>query len=355
MENYGQCMFSDITSQPETLQAVFDGFINQAIPLNRVTLQSWLKEDIVFTGCGTTYALSLSVSALFKQLGFSSSALPASEISFYPETIPPGAPTLVAFSRSGETSETVWAVNSFHQQRPGAKVIVITASPNSTLAQSADLVLSAISARDSSVIETKSYTSMLMLAQTFSVWLVNQQLRLDLLASVPRHMKTLMPKLKATAECFGRDESLTRFFFLGSGLLYGVACQAAFTMKESTADWAEGFHPMEFRHGPRTAAVKGAFVVLFLPDQIHVVDEEQRVLREMKDQGARTLAILDKKVGAYASLSSDEDVLELGSGLGDSDRMVLYLPFVQWLAYFRALSKDQDPDHPANLNAVTRL
>jgi glutamine---fructose-6-phosphate transaminase (isomerizing) len=354
-EKNGQLMLEDIESQPGALQAVLDGFSKQVTSMERATLQAWLKNGLVFTGCGTTYALGLSAAAVFRRQGFAASALPASEISFYPETIPSETSTLLAFSRSGETSETLWAVKTFRQQRPGAKVIAITASLNSTLAQLANLVLGAAPGRDTSVIETKSFTAMLLLAQVFCAWLGEQQVQLDRLAGIPAHMDRLMAKMKAAAEQIGKDLSITRFFFLGSGPLYGAACQAAFTMKESTAEWAEAFHPLEFRHGPRTSAVNGAVVVLFAGDSEWVINEEQRVLQEMKTQGAQTLTFADKKFDPGSHISNADEFVEFGSGLSDAERIVLCLPFVQWLAYFRAIANHQDPDHPANLNAVTKL
>ncbi len=348
-------MSDDINSQPQTLDSVLQSFLHQARTLDLPAIRSWLKNGLVFTGCGTTYALAMSAAALYRRQGIFSYALPASEISFYDETIPPGISTLAAFSRSGETSETLWAVNAFRQKRPGAKVIAITANPDSTLAHSADLVIGSASARDNSVVETKSFTSMLLVALAFSAWLADQPPRIEVLSSISGYMARLMPGMKEKAELIGRDQSITRFFFLGGGPFYGAACQSAFTMKECTGEWTEAFHPLEFRHGPRTSAVKGSFVCLFVPDFEKAAHEELRVLEEMKAQGAQVLAVGDKKMDSAAKLFPEENILEMRSGLGDAERTFLCLPFVQWLAYFRALANGQDPDHPANLHAVTRL
>ena len=168
-------------------------------------------------------------------------------------------------------------------------------------------------------------------------------------------MKFLVPKMKEFAQDLAIDVSITRFFFLGSGPLFGVSNQSAFTMKECTAEWSEAFHPLEFRHGPRTSATKGAFVGLFCSDTDRVFVEEQRLLKEMKDQGAKVLAFGDKYLYTDNSVEYAEDIIYLESGLTSSERMVLYMPFVQWLAYFRALAKGLDPDHPANLLPVARL
>ena len=68
------------------------------------------------TGCGSTYYLALAAAALVQELtGVRARALPASEVWLYPESAyQNGSKTLLlAVSRSGTTTETVRAVESF--------------------------------------------------------------------------------------------------------------------------------------------------------------------------------------------------------------------------------------------------
>jgi len=351
----GYLMKQDIESQADTLRAVYESFSSQANSFTQSQKATWARESWIFTGCGTTYALALTAASLFQQLGMNAAALPASEITFYPGSLPQGGSLLLAFSRSGETSETLWAVDAFREQRAQGKVFTVTASPESTLAQKADFVLKAAPARDRSTVETKSFSGMLYLLQVFSAWLSGNGERLDRLKNIPLAMDGLLSETRSAAEHVGKNPEISRFFFLGSAENYGVACQAVFTMKECSAEWSEAFHPLEFRHGPRTAATGEAFVGLFLTDDRRAIEQELRVIREMKDQGAQTLVLCDRIEGSDFPSLEGVNYLDLGSGLPLADRLTLYLPFVQWLAYARALSAGKDPDHPANLNAVTRL
>ena len=352
---YGCLMKQDIESQAETLIAVYESFSSQVNSFTQLQKEAWAREGWIFTGCGTTYALALTSASLFQKLGMTAAALPASEVAFYPECLPQGGSMLLAFSRSGETSETLWAVDAFRKQRAKGKIFTVTASPESALAQKADFVLNAAPARDRSTVETKSFSGMLYLLQVFSAWVSGNGERLDRLKNIPPKMKRLLSETRPAAEHVGKNPEISRFFFLGSAENYGLACQAAFTMKECSAEWSEAFHPLEFRHGPRTAATGKAFVGLFLTDDRRAIEQELRVIREMKDQGAQTLVLGDRLEGSDFPSLEGVNYLDLGSGLALADRLTLYLPFVQWLAYARALSAGKDPDHPANLRAVTRL
>ncbi len=41
--------------------------------------------------------------------------------------------------------------------------------------------------------------------------------------------------------------------------------------------------------------------------------------------------------------------MQLGSGLGDGIRDIMYMPILQYLSWYKAVSEGYDPDHPKNL------
>jgi len=120
----GSHTFAEITSQPEVWTKAVAAFWQQAEALKTL----WRKggfERVLFTGCGSTYYLSLAGAALFQQLtGISSRAYPASEIALYPDGVflPNVKTLLITVSRSGETTETVQAVRVF-RERTGSLVV----------------------------------------------------------------------------------------------------------------------------------------------------------------------------------------------------------------------------------------
>src|SRR5512140_1119180 len=75
-------------------------------------------EQVLFTGCGSTYYLSLAAAALYQELtGRAARAVPGSELWLNPRGVMVGGRTLlVAISRAAATTETLQAVAAF---RPG--------------------------------------------------------------------------------------------------------------------------------------------------------------------------------------------------------------------------------------------
>ena len=350
----GRYMLEDLKGQPAAIDAVVKRFFIQTEQLDRVEIGMWFSRDVLLAGCGATYALALTTASLYQTQGIRSSAIPASEIYFYPQAIPEKAETLIAFSRSGETSETLKSVEQFRQQRPEGKVIAITVNMRSSLALSSDLVLDCSDAAETSIIETRSFSGMFLLAQLLIAWLQKDTERLNGLKTLSKDLDSQSKKIIEVTKRIAENSSVERFVFLGGGPLYGIAYQASLTLKECLACWAEAFHPLEFRHGPRTTATRGAFVCLFASENDAIAQQEKLVLTEMKDQGACTLVFEEKQQVFNDFLELERFIVE-PVAVSDCSLILVCLIFSQWLAYFKSLSTGVNPDQPANLKAVTRL
>src|SRR5512138_2621376 len=101
LQNYAT--YREIKSQTEAWAQALD--VTKAVSLPKASEYG----QVIFTGCGSTYYLSLAAAALYQQLtGYPARAIPASELLLNPQTIVGriGNPTylLVAVSRSGTTS-----------------------------------------------------------------------------------------------------------------------------------------------------------------------------------------------------------------------------------------------------------
>jgi glucosamine--fructose-6-phosphate aminotransferase (isomerizing) len=203
-------------------------------------------------------------------------------------------------------------------------------------------------AEEESVAQTRSFTSMLLLAQCAAGLAAKQPDYLAGLASVPAACKRLLLEYETLAKELAEDRYLDHIVFLGSGAYYGLACEAMLKMKEMSLTRSEAFHFLEFRHGPKSVVTQETLVVGLVSERSREVEE--RVLAEMQGLGARVLALSESPDG----FSADETVT-IHSGLGDLARGSLYLPVLQLMACYRAAAKGLDPDRPTNLEAVVRL
>lgn len=133
----------------------------QAIELVRgVTVPEAGKyEQVVFTGCGSTYYLSLAASALYQELtGRAARAIPGGELLFNPQTVLTGQRTLlIAVSRSGTTTETLRAVEKFKREKRGD--VLAISNYNEALSQLADVSIVIDKGQEESVAQTRSFSS----------------------------------------------------------------------------------------------------------------------------------------------------------------------------------------------------
>ena len=300
-------------------------------------------EQVIFTGCGSTYYLSLAAAALYQELtGRVARAVPASELLLNPQIVVQDniSQLLVAISRSGTTTETVRAVEKFKAGKHGN--VVAISNYNEALSHLADVKIVIDKGQEESMAQTRSFASMFVAVSVFCARMAGQDDLLEPMNKLPQAGDWLIDKYESFAKELGENLDFDRFYFLGSGIRYGLACEANLKMKEMTLTNSEPFHFLEFRHGPMSMVNGNTVVVGMLSDANRF--HEARVLAEMKMLGA-AVAVLGE---------SDADV-ELESQVPESVRGVLYLPVLQLMAFHRAVAKGLNPDRPNNLTAVVKL
>ncbi|HMQ35349.1 MAG TPA: SIS domain-containing protein [Chloroflexaceae bacterium] len=341
---------AEIASQPETWRLTLEALAaveeRAAETVDAAAGGAW-----ALTGCGSTYYLALASAAVMRRRGLPARAAPASELALFPGDALSRAGALVAFSRSGTTTETLWAVDRYRQLRPDGKVLVVTCAPGTPLASRASLALIAAHAQEQSVAQTRSFTSMGLMGQALAAWATGDPGALQALAQLPGALESLVAREGELPRRMAADPGLERCFFLGGGPLYGLACEAMLKTKELGRAWAEAYHPLELRHGPMALVDSGALVVGLISDS--AAEHEVAVLRHMKSLGARTVALAEGR--GELDWSGVDHVAELRSGLDEWTRGMLYLPLIQSFALEWALARGYDPDRPANLPQVIIL
>jgi len=305
---------------------------------------------VLLTGCGSTHYLSLAAAATFQQLtGTPARGAPAGELIMYPDIAVPakGRTLLVAISRSAETTETVRAVQAFRDSGRG-KVVVVTNYGDRALARMGTVTISIPSGQEQSVAQTRSFASMYVATTAMAAVLAERDDLVQAMQRLPDIGSNLINKYEHLARSLGEDLDLDQFYFLGSGPRYGLASEASLKMKEMSLTHSEPFHFLEFRHGPKSMVRPGTLVIGLLSDTNRAYEEA--VLQEMAALGARILAVSE---APSQGMWKTEAVFS--SQVPEAVRNVLYLPVLQWMAYYRARAKGLNPDQPHNLDAVVKL
>lgn len=334
----------EIMSQPKVWESALNVFADTQPALDAL-LATNTYDRVIVTGCGSTHYLSMTGARLLRQAGLDASVYPASELILYPESIylPQQSYLLIAVSRSGTTSETVRAVEQFKAQKRG-HIITVTCDSTSPLAADADVVFAIDDAQEESVAQTRSFSSMAVVLQQIAGH-ISEQGR-STYERLPQLCDDLLSTHHDLAKALGENEDIQKFFFLGTGALYGIASEAMLKMKEMSLSYSEVFNTMEFRHGPMSMVGKDSLVIGLITETS--AKHEIKVLEEMQDMGATILAIGQRE-------TKFEHQIKLTEDLSETQTPILYLPVLQLIGYYRALFNEQNPDNPHNLTAVISL
>ncbi len=342
MTEAGKYTLAEIMSQPDTWAASLDQLRGQQEALRKF-FQDGRYDSVVFTGCGSTYYLSLAAAASLQELsGIPARGLPGSEVWLYPDvSIAKRKTLLVVVSRSGETTETIRASESFREQGRG-DVLTLTCYPDKPLASAGDVNLLFTAAQEQSVAQTRAFSTLYMAAIWLGALWSGREDLLDQMQGLPQAGRKLLAKYGDLARSYGSNPNFDRFYFLGSGPRYGLANEISLKMKEMSLSHSEPFHFLEFRHGPKSMVTSSALVYGMRSESRKAW--EQPVLEDMRALG-----------GTILSLAETDSEICFDSGLDEAVRGALYLLPGQLLAFEKSLSKGLNPDQPNNLDSVVFL
>ena len=334
LQNYAT--YREIKSQTEAWAQALDVVSASHLP------KAADYDQVLFTGCGSTYYLSLAAAALYQELtGCPARAIPGGELLLNPQTVMTNKKTLlVAVSRSGTTTETIKAVEKFKANKQGD--VVVISNYDEVLSRLADVNLVITKGQEESIAQTRSFASMFVAASTFCARMAERKDLVEAMNKLPEVGNWLIGNCESYAKTLGENLNFDRFYFLGSGMCYGLACEVNLKMKEMTLTHSEPFHFLEFRHGPMSMVNENTVVVGLLSDVNRA--HEAKVLSEMKQLG-----------GTVAGFGETDADVEFKSDIPESVRGVLYLPVLQLMAFYRSLAKGLNPDRPTNLTAVVKL
>lgn len=332
----------EIMSQPKCFNITWT-VMETYIPAFKSFLTKSRTDGIILAGCGSMYNLAQSMQHIWrKYTELSIYATTSSEMWLNEAEIKKimgkGNWLLISLSRSGETSETVFA----HQNFPGPKMC-ITCHPSSTLDIESRYSIILSDCAESAIPETRAFTSLYAALTQIALSMSEAtSVTCDLPLLAPSAARVLA-NASGIARVMAASETLSNVFILGSGSRYGLACEAALKIKEMAVRQAESCRFMEFRHGPQALVDTSTLIIGMLSDSLR--GQEEKVLTDMRALGATTITIGE----------SNCDV-NFNSGIWDEDiRGPLYLLFIHLFAYYGAILKGKDPDNPHNLSKVVEV
>ena len=341
--------FAEIQLQADSWEGVFHRIDNGESRLRRLVTGS---DEVIFTGCGSAFNISHAVAPFFQKLtGLSCRAAHASDLMIDSDYFVnmKKSTLVVAYSRSGDTTETVNAVHKM--KHAGARTLAVVCFKKSRMAKDAHEALVLEESVEKSVTTTRSLTAMVLAGNYLAAVCAGDGAAQEKLKHLPQLARERMSSFHETGKAIGEDIQIRKYAFLGHGSYYGLAREAQLKVKEMVLLPSDSYVSLDFQHGPMSNVDPHMLVTIMVSDSGRKYD--LTLARTMKSLGGKVFVVCDRDGKDFGNCA--DYLIELDTGLGDGIRNVLYMPALQFMAYYRSLVEGQDPDNPRNLSYYVDL
>ena len=360
----------EIIQQPDTWRESVKNLIKNKIEIKSF-IDSFLSKKefrIILTGAGTSafagevcepYLTSL----LNKRVeAIATTDLVASPKSYFIKDIPT---LLVSFARSGNSPESVHAVNLATQLVDDLYQVVITCNENGKLAKNTVndekslLLLMPPQTNDLGFAMTSSFTTMVLNAMAvFNIDNIeNFSSDVDKLSnSVNDFIENNIEKVTSLS-----NEDFERIVYLGSSTSKGIARESALKVLELTAGKVNASYdtPLGFRHGPKSVVDDNTVSVIYISNDEYTRQYDLDLAKEMLAHKKNDKVVI---VGD----NIEEDILNKADYVFNVENInytvenEVLLPlqqiiFGQMLSFLKSVNLGITPDNPCPTGEVNRV
>lgn len=261
--------------------------------------------------------------------------------------------SLVIFiSQSGETADSLKALRLAKEKK--AKTLLITNTLASSMDREADRSIYCYAGPEIAVASTKAYTSQVLnlylLALDFSKKLgrIDDNYHKNIienLREIPGKIDKILAcdeLIKGFAEEIKNQKSL---FYIGRGIDYATAIEAALKLKEVSYIHTEAFAAGELKHGT-ISLIEDKTPVIAIMTQENLIGKCLSNVEEVVARGANVFIITSHKDTRMEKIT--ENILVVPKTLDILYPLLTALP-CQLMAYYTSLAKGIDVDKPRNL------
>ena len=362
----------EIAQQPEMWRDTAQRVVAAAPAIQKLLAEIGLagsSSEVIFSGAGTSHFVGQSVVGPISQaLRTRAIACPTTDIVTHPEyAFPSDRPALmVSIARSGNSPESIAAMEIALLERPQIRHLVITCNEEGKLAalarrqgERAHVLALHPRTNDRGLAMTSSFTSMVVAALGLA-YLDRIEEYLDLADRLAAAGERVLADAPDVAQSLARCRP-RRACFLGSGALYGAAVESHLKLQELTDGnvicLCDTF--LGIRHGPRAAIHSDTLVVYFLSSDPYVRRYELDLVRGNRDQGVGLahLVVADRADEEIAGLADHMIAFDPEGKLNLPDHMLPPAATIvgQLLGLFASLEHGLKPDAPSADGVIHRV
>ncbi|MHC5083385.1 MAG: glutamine--fructose-6-phosphate transaminase (isomerizing) [Planctomycetota bacterium] len=357
LEGFDHYMQKEITEQPQVLETCLNGRVD--VKNGRIILggiQDMLRDltrtkRIILSACGTAWHAALVGEFLFEQLARIPSEVEyASEFRYRNPIIDEGT-LFIAISQSGETADTLAAVEQAKER--GATVLGVVNVVGSTIARTTDAGVYLRVGPEIGVASTKAFTAQVSVLSMLAIELgrrrhLSADMSQDLLAElmeIPKKVDRILAQDQQIKEIAKANIEKDNWLFLGRGFNYPVALEGALKLKEISYIHAEGLPAAEMKHGP-IALITDNMPAVFIATKCSQYEKVIGNIEEVRARGGRTIVVAtegDDHIKQYA-----DHLITVPDTVEQLQPLLTVIP-LQILAYHAAVLRGHDVDKPRNL------
>jgi glucosamine--fructose-6-phosphate aminotransferase (isomerizing) len=349
-------MHKEMLEQPGAAERVLRGRLDERFGtghlggLNMDARETRAIRRVKILGCGSAYYVGQMGAALLEELArIPADAEAASEFRYRNPIIEPDT-LYVAVSQSGETVDTLLAVQEI--RRKGGRVIGLVNVVGSAIAREVDGGIYLHAGPEVAVASTKALTTMFMgfallalqLGRVRDLSIADGKRLIGGLQRLPEQMASILEREEELAEVAVELAAAESLFFVGRVRGFPVAREGAQKFKEISYRHAEAYQTSELKHGPLALISPEVPTVAIVPDD-ELTDRNVGALHEIAARGGPLVVITHADVDLGDLTARRIDVPRNEREL---DPILLTIP-LQVLAYRAALELGHDIDKPRNL------
>ncbi|MCE2010677.1 MULTISPECIES: SIS domain-containing protein [Enterobacter] len=339
----------------DNLRASIDNFLTPLLRKHELR--------IVLTGAGTSAFIGDIIAPwLASHTGKNITAVPTTDLVTNPmDYLSAAHPLLlVSFARSGNSPESVAAVELANQCVPECYHLSITCNEAGSLYQTAVnsdnayALLMPAETHDRGFAMTSSITT--MMASCLAIF-APETINSHTFRDVADRCQTILTSLGDFSQSVFGNDPWKRIVYLGSGGLQGAARESALKVLELTAGKLAAFYdsPTGFRHGPKSLVDRETLVVVFVSSHPYTRQYDLDLLAELRR---------DRQAMRVVAIAAETDpVVEAGPHILlppartfiDMEQAFCFLMYAQVFALSQSLRVGNTPDTPSASGTVNRV
>ncbi len=309
-------------------------------------------ERIIIVACGTSWHAGLVGEYLIEDLARIPVEVEYASEFRYRNPIITESDVVIAISQSGETADTLAAINLAKEK--GATIIGICNVVGSSISRATDAGSYTHAGPEIGVASTKAFTAQVTVLTLMALSLAQAKgtlsdskfrqliVELDAIPDKVEKMLKSENQIKTIAEIF---KNARNFLYLGRGYNFPVALEGALKLKEISYIHAEGYPAAEMKHGP-IALIDEEMPVVVIATKHGNYEKVVSNIEEVKARNGKIIAIVTEGDTAVKAIA--DFIIEVPESEDALSPLLTTIP-LQLLSYYIAIMRGCNVDQPRNL------